>query len=201
MTIDVWLRRADEAFLDEIDEIIEDTMVQIFILHPKDEDELEEAKAQAQEHNPIFYCAPAALYGKIDAKCVAFSVHNIEELQTIQKLGKPLFLNASDLDEKMRLALTQNGHRGVILNALQSYEELEKFYISIGPDNIEAFDKPMLEKLPMQRIVMHSGYPGYGFEAIFETSKKISDVIFRPDPSIIAAATKNTLSLFEFKMS
>ena len=88
-----------------------------------------------------------------------------------------------------------------LLNALQSYEELEKFYISIGPDNIEAFDKPMLEKLPMQRIVMHSGYPGYGFEAIFETSKKISDVIFRPDPSIIAAATKNTLSLFEFKMS
>lgn len=201
MTIDVWIERADEAFLDEIDEIIEDTMVQIFILHPKDEDELHKAKAQAQEHNPIFYCAPAALCDKIDAKCVAFFVNSVEELQRIEKLGKPLFINAYDLDEKMRFALTQNGHRGVVLNALQSYEELEKFSISIGPDNIEAFEKPMLEKLPMERIVMHSGYPGYGFEEIFETSKKISDVIFRPDPSIIAAATKNTLSLFDFKKS
>jgi hypothetical protein len=50
----------------------------------------------------------------------------------------------------------------------------------------------------MEKLVMQSGYPEYGFEEIFETSKAISDVMFRPDPSILAAATKSALTLLGF---
>ena len=44
MTIDVNLCNADEAFLADIEEIMEDTMVQMFILHPKTISEIEEAQ-------------------------------------------------------------------------------------------------------------------------------------------------------------
>ena len=51
----------------------------------------------------------------------------------------------------------------------------------------------------MDRIVLQSGYPDYGFEQIFDTAKRISDVMFRPEQSIIANATRNALSLLGFK--
>lgn len=199
MTIDVNVHYADKEFLDDIDEIIEDTMVQIFILHPKDKAELERAQEQANEHNPLFYAAPLSLLDHIDSNCVALHVDSLDTLLASQHIQKPLFIKASILDRGMLEILKQKDYCGVILDATELYEELEKFHISIGPDNIEKFDPSILEKLSMQKIVLHSAYPDYGFDEIFETSKKISDIIFRPDPSIIAAATQNTLHLFDFK--
>ena len=64
--------------------------------------------------------------------------------------------------------------------------------------SLEDIDESM-EDTMVQKLVLQSGYPDFGFEGIFETSKAISDVMFRPDQSIIAEATKNSLLLFGFK--
>lgn len=76
---------------------------------------------------------------------------------------------------------------------------LEDFYVAIGPGNVKTFDADKLAKLPMQKLVLQSSYPDFGFGEIFETSKAISDLMLRPDQSIIAEATKNSLILFGFK--
>lgn len=199
MTVDVNVRAADEAFLDNIDEIIEDTMVQIFILQPRDLDELETAKEQADEYGSIFYCAPLSIYDEIDSNCVGFFVDNIHALKAVENSDKPIFVEESQLDDNMLKTLSTGTFRGIILNATTAHEELQKFYLAVGPGNVGDFDADILAKLPMERLVLQSSYPDYGFEEIFETSKAISDVMFRPDMSIIAAATKSSLELLGFK--
>ncbi len=197
MTVDVYVRSGDAAFLDDIDEIIEETMVQMFILQPRDLDELETAKEQADEHNPIFYCAPLTLRDEIDGNCVAFFVDDADALSAAPE--KPLFVEESQLDGTMVDVLAEGAFRGIILNATYAHEGLKDFYLGIGPGTVGKFDPDTLAKLPMERLVMQSGYPEYGFEAISETAKRISDIMFRPDQSIIAAATKSSLTLLGFK--
>ncbi|WP_345975836.1 hypothetical protein [Sulfurimonas sp. HSL3-7] len=197
MTVDVNVRYADAAFLEDIDEIIEDTMVQMFILQPRDPAALEAAKMQANEHTALFYSAPLTLSDKTDDNCVGFFVDDIGALASAA--GKPLFVDESQLDATMTRVLSEGGYRGIVLNALRVHDELENFYLAIGPGNVKAFDAEKLAKLPMQKLVLQSSYPDFGFGEIFETSKAISDVMFRPDPSIIAAATKSALTLLGFK--
>jgi hypothetical protein len=84
MTVDVNIRVADEQFLENIDEIMEETMVQIFILQPRDYDELTTAKEQADEYTAIFYCAPLTSYDEIDNNCVGFYVDNIHALEPVR---------------------------------------------------------------------------------------------------------------------
>ncbi len=198
MTVDVNVRAVDEQFLEEIDEIMEETMVQMFILQPRDYDELETAKEQADEYTSIFYCAPLTSYDEIDNNCVGFYVDNIHALEAVRPSNKPLFVDESQLDDKMVAALLEGNFHGVILNATTAHDALDKFYLAVGPGNVGKFDPDVLAKVPMEKLVMQSGYPEYGFEEIFETSKAISDVMFRPDPSILAASTKSALSLLGF---
>jgi hypothetical protein len=189
---------ADEQFLENIDEIMEETMVQIFILQPRDYDELTTAKEQADEYTAIFYCAPLTSYDEIDNNCVGFYVDNIHALEPVRPSKKPLFVDESQLNIEMVTALQKGSFHGVILNATAAHDELEKFYLAVGPGNVGKFDPDVLARVPMEKLVMQSGYPEYGFEEIFETSKAISDVMFRPDPSILAAATKSALTLLGF---
>ncbi|MGA7965981.1 MAG: hypothetical protein WCB49_08865, partial [Gammaproteobacteria bacterium] len=163
MTVDVYVRSGDAAFLDDIDEIIEETMVQMFILQPRDLDELETAKEQADEHNPIFYCAPLTLRDEIDGNCVAFFVDDADALSAAPE--KPLFVEESQLDGTMVDVLAEGAFRGIILNATYAHEGLKDFYLGIGPGTVGKFDPDTLAKLPMERLVMQSGYPEYGFEA------------------------------------
>lgn len=197
MTIDVNVLNADEAFLDDIDEVIEDTMVQIFLLRSSNESELESVKAKAARHNALFYYAPIALREKTDSKCLAFLVQNKQELQL--DCDKPIYIDAEILNENAIASLKASKQKGVILNATKTYPELENFYICLTNKNVGIFEEGLIEKLPLERLVLSSDYPEYGFEEIFTLSKKISDKNFRPDPSIIAAATKNCLNLFQLK--
>ncbi len=199
MTVDVNVHAVDDAFLDDIDEIMEETMVQMFILQPRDLDALETAKEQAEEYTSIFYCAPLTCYDEIDSNCVGFYVDNIHALGPVRSTNKPIFVDESQLDDEMVAALLEGDYRGIILDATTAHDELDKFCLAVGPGNVGKFDPEVLAKLPMEKLVMQSGYPEYGFEEIFETSKAISDVMFRPDPSIIAAATKSALTLLGFK--
>jgi len=197
MTIDVNLRRFDEEFFENLDEIMEDTMVQMFITHPANHAELERAKSICAEYGAIFYSAPLSLHTEADENCVAFSVSTAEDRALLPHSGKPIFIDESDLDESMTGDLA--GCRGVILNATREYPSLGGFYLAIGAENVGAFGTEALAALSMDRIVLQSGYPDHGFEEIFSAVKVISDAMFRPEQSIIARATKSSLELMGFR--
>jgi len=113
MTVDINVKLADEAMLDDLDEIMEDTMVQMFILQPRDDNALTEAQAQAREHPSIFYVAPLALSKKCDENCVGYFTQGGDELHApLPK--RPLFIEESAMDEKMVALLGEQNKTGPI---------------------------------------------------------------------------------------
>jgi len=199
MTIDVNLYRTDEAFFEDLDDIIEETMVQMFIMHPADAEEIEEAKELAGTHQELFYSAPIEFSEEVDANCVAFSVRDTDGLHSRHFPQKPLFIDESDLSSEVKEALKEKPFRGIILNATQPHDDLPGLHLSLGQNTIDRFDTDALNRLPMDRIVLQSLYPNHSFEAISDTVKSISNAMFRPEQSIIAQATKSSLELFGFR--
>lgn len=199
MTIDVNLHHTDEDFFDNLDEIIEDTMVQMFILHPSTMAELEDSKKVAAKYESIFYSIPLRLQHEADENCVAFSIQSDEDSALLPATGKPVVIDESRLNDAIVYALGEC--KGIILNATREHTALSNFYLALGAENIGAFDSDTLSGMSMDQIVLQSSYPRHGFEEISGAVKAISDAMFRPEQSIIARATKSSLELFGFRKS
>ena len=198
MTIDVNLCRADEIFLADIEEIMEDTMVQMFILHPKSISEIEETQEIANEYESIFYSVPLSLQDNAGSKCVAYSITSEAESMLLS-IEKPIVIDAELLNNTMIMKLS--GSRGIILNPTQEYTALEGFYLAMGIGNVRACETEVLAQMSMDKIVFQSTYPSHGFDDIMECVKVISNAMFRPEQSIIARATKSSLEMFGFRKS
>jgi hypothetical protein len=199
MTIDVNLCLADEEFFENLDDIMEDSMVQMFILHPKTISDINETKEIAEEYGSIFYSVPLHLSNEADGNCVAFSITCEEDIALLSTCEKPIVLDESYLSESVVASL--GAYRGIILNATCEHESLSNFYLAMGAGNVGAFDTESLSKMSMDRIVLQSSYPEHGFEEIMDCVKVISNAMFRPEQSIIARATKSSLELFGFRKS
>lgn len=199
MTVDVNVTQMDEAFLDDIDEIMEDTLIQLFIVHPKSAQELADVQQSARDNNEIFYSIPLSLKEQADANCKAYYVDDASALLALSSVDKPLYIDAALIDDAVTEKLNALGAEGIILNPTKAYEALPTFFISIGANNVEAFEHEVLANLDMDDLVLESSYPAHPFDIIDQTAKIISDAMFRPEQSIIAHATTSSLKLFGFK--
>ncbi len=196
MTIDVNVKQLDHTFLDDIDEIMEDTMVQIFIVHPTTQEEIESVKNEAQQHNSIFYTVPYTLRDTASQKCIGYTLDANDAIEVELLKDKVLFIDETDLTPELRTKMQDPSIKGIILNPTSDHQELEHFLLSFGTHTLDHFDAELLSGLSMDRLVLQSGYPDNDFETLDETAKKISDIMFRPEHSIIARATKSSLELF-----
>jgi hypothetical protein len=193
MTIDVHISEYDDAFIDNIEDIVEDTIVGMFVLHPKDLNSLEKIQELSEEYHNIFYAVPSELLNKTCEKCVGVVVSKTHELESLDQ--HVVMIEETNLDETFSKALQK--HKGIVLNATKSHETLENFFVSISPNSVDLFDKDELKKLSMKRIALQSNYPKYEFDDVYTTVEKISHVMFRSEQSITLEATKNTLQLFD----
>lgn len=196
MTIDVNVKQLDDRFLDDIDEIIEDTMVQIFIVHPISQEEIESVKHEAMQQNSIFYTVPYKLRESASQKCIGYTIDANDLFDIEQLQDKVVFIDEADLTPDMITKLQDPSIKGIILNPTTDHHELGDFLLSFGTDTLDHFDTEVLGTLSMDHLVLQSGYPDNTFDTLHETAKKISDVMFRPEHSIIARATKSSLELF-----
>jgi len=196
MTIDVNVKQLDDTFLDDIDEIIEDTMVQIFIVHPSTQEEIERVKDEVMQHNSLFYTVPYTLRESASDKCVGYTIGAEDIIDTEMLKDKVVFIEEADLTKELQSKLKDPSMKGIILNPTSEHQELEHFLLSFGTNTLDQFDAELLSGLSMDRLALQSGYPENDFETLYETAKKISDVMFRPEHSIIARATKSSLALF-----
>ena len=195
MTIDVNVKQLDQPFLDDIDEIMEDTMIQIFIVHPSTPEEIARVKDEAMQHNSIFYTVPYALRETASQKCIGYTIDANDSLDIELLKDKVMFIDEADLTPELRTKLQDPSMKGIILNPTSEHQDLEHFLLSFGPETLDHFDAEVLSKLSMDRLALQSGYPDHGFETLDATAKKISDIMFRPEHSIIARATKSALAL------
>ena len=196
MTIDVNVKQLDNTFLEEIDEIMEDTMVQIFIIHPSTREEIERVKNEAMQHNSIFYTVPYTLRDSVSQKCIGYKLEANDLIDIKLLKDKVIFIDEADLTPELRTKIQDPSMKGIILNPTSEHKELEHFLLSFGPNTLNNFDAEVLGNLSMDRLVLQSGYPDNDFETLDKTAKKISDIMFRPEHSIIARATKSSLELF-----
>ena len=199
MTIDVNLYRADEDFFENLDDIMEDSMVQMFILHPQTLSDIQETKVIAEEYGSIFYSLPLHLRNEADGNCVAFSISCEEDCTLLSTCEKPIMVDESYLSASVVASL--GSCRGIVLNATGEHESLSNFYLAMGVGNVGAFDSECLSKMSMDRIVLQSTYPEHEFDEMMDCVKVISNAMFRPEQSIIARATKSSLELFGFRKS
>lgn len=197
MIVDAYVKELDSALLEDLDEIKEDSNVDIFIIHPRDETTLEEIQKIVSQINGLFYCAPISLKEKCNDKCLAYFLDDISLLD--DAITTPLYINADDLTPELQEKLIHEDHKGIILNATQLYEDLANFFVAIGPSNVSEFDLAVLANVSMDKIVLQSAYPEHDFEDIFQSVKVISSTLFRPEESIIARATLHILTLFGLK--
>lgn len=197
MIVDAYVKELDSVLIEDLDEIKEDSNVDIFIIHPRDETALEEIQQIVSQMNGLFYCAPISLKESCDDKCLAYYLDDISLLD--DAIMTPLYINAEDITPDLQEKLIHEGHKGIILNATKLYEDLPNFFVAIGPSNISKFDLAVLANVSMDKIVLQSSYPEHDFEDIFESVKVISSSIFRPEESIIARATLHILTLFGLK--
>lgn len=197
MIVDTYVKGLDTALIEDIDEIKEDSNVDIFIIHPRDEVALQETQKIVSQINGLFYCAPLSLKESCDDKCLAYFLDDISLLDP--DITAPLYINANDLTSELQKELIHQNHKGIILNATRLYEDLPNFFVAIGPSNVSEFDLAVLANVSMDKIILQSAYPEHDFEDIFNSVKVISSAIFRPEESIIARATLHTLTLFGLK--
>jgi hypothetical protein len=192
MTIDVQVNEYDDQFIENIEDIVEETLVGMFVLHPKDIQSLEDVQALSNQHPNIFYALPPKLLENRCEKCVAVVISSVEDLENLT--DNVIMIEEKFLDKLMVKAL-QNS-KGIILNATKNHENLENFFVSISPGSVDFYDKDQLNKLSMKKLALQSSYPQYEFDDVYTCVEKISHTMFRSEQSITLEATKNTLQLF-----
>lgn len=196
MTIDVHVKRLDEIFPEEIDEIMEDTMVQLFVVHPATEQEIESVQQEAMRHNGIYYTMPYRLRELSAQKCIGYKIGPDDRIDPDIPEQKAIFVDESDLTPQLEAQLREASLQGIILNPTRIHPKLKHFLLSFGSETLEHFDAEAVASLTMDALVLESGYPDHGFTSLYDTAKKISDIMFRPEQSIIARSTQSALKLF-----
>lgn len=193
MTVDLFVSPSGltETFFDELDEIIEDTMIQVFVLQIRHADEISRVQAACLEHTPLFYAIPLSMADQSDENCVGYFVDDWARLEPY--LDHTLFVEALSLDDEKCKVLASA--KGVILNATQLFSTLPHFTLGLSYESAQAFDHESLCSLPMDRVGLQSHYPQGDFHDITRCVKVISDAMFRPEQSIVARATRQSLLL------
>ncbi len=195
MIVDVYVKSISKDFIDLLDEIKADSQVERFIVHPRKKEALEYVKAFAREVPCLFYCAPLSLQAQCDQNCLAYFLDDPSALHP--QIDKPLYVKATSLSDEIKEFLITHGLKGIIMNAKELFEELSDFFVAIGPANIDYFSTADLSRQAADRIVFQSSFPDYGFDDIHESIKQFALASFKPEESIISAATIRSLELFK----
>ncbi len=194
MIVDVYVKSISRDFVNLLDEIKADSQVGRFIVHPRKEEALKHVQAYASEFPCLFYCAPLSLQSQCDQNCLAYFLDDPAALHP--QIDKPLFVKATALSEEIKEFLITHGLRGIIMNAKERFEELSNFFVAIGPGNIQDFTPDDLGR-SADRIVFQSSFPDYGFNDIRQSVRQFALATFKPEETIISAATSRSLELFQ----
>jgi hypothetical protein len=185
----------DEEFLDELDDFIEDTRVEYFIINPKTKDELDKTQKISTKYQRFKYTLPIEFKDNIDKNCMAIRINQVDELDSIDDF--PLVIDSKDLNDEFIEALNKKGSKGVILNAIESDNRLENFAFSISHDSLKNWTKKGITDTDYNKLAMQSDFPNYSYDELFEMLKEMSDLTFRAEQSIATGGTRTVLKTFK----
>lgn len=194
MNID--LSGINEEFLEELDDFIEDTRVEYFIINPRTKEELVKTLEISSNYQRFKYTLPIGFKDKIDKNCMAIRITQINEIDLVEK-DFPLVIDSKDLNDEFIDTLNKKGIKGVILDAIESDNRLENFAFSISHKSLKNWTKKGITDTNYNKLALQSDYPEYSYDELFDMLKQMSDLTFRAEQSIATGGTRTVLKTFK----
>ena len=195
LDMNINLQGIDEEFLEELDELIEETRVEYFIINPSTQEELTKTQKICKEYERFKYSIPVTLLSSQDNNCVALQIKEVNELNINDKL--PLVIESQVLDDNFIEILNKSNIQGIILNAQESDNRLINFTYSISHTSLKKWSKKGLTDTDYNKLALQSDYPNYSYDDLFEILlKEMSDMTFRAEQTIAAGGTRRILKTF-----
>ena len=194
--MNIKLNGIDEDFLEEFDELIEETRVEYFIINPISNEEVNKTIELANSNQRFKYTLPLEYLDKKDKNCVAIKIEKSEDLEKIDSM--PVVIESSNLNDNFIDVLNSKDFKGVVLNAKESDNRLEKFAYSISHDSLKDWTKRGIYDTDYNKIALQSDYPDFSYDDLLDgLLKDISDLTFRAEQTIAAGGTRTVLKTFK----
>lgn len=186
----------NEEFLDELDELIEETRVEYFIINPKTKEELQKAQDLAILNQRFKYTMYPQFLSLKDDNCVAFNILKPEDLHIIDDM--PIVIESEILDDNFIEVLNDNSVKGVVLNSKEKDVSLKNFAFSISHNTLKNWSKEVIYETDYNKIALQSDYPNFSYDELVDgLLKEISDLTFRAEQTIAAGGTRTILKTFK----
>lgn len=196
LDMNIKLNGIDEDFLEEFDELIEETRVEYFIINPISNEEVNKTIELANSNQRFKYTLPLEYLDKKDKNCVAIKIEKSEDLEKIDSM--PVVIESSNLNDNFIDVLNSKDFKGVVLNAKESDNRLEKFAYSISHDSLKDWTKRGIYDTDYNKIALQSDYPDFSYDDLLDgLLKDISDLTFRAEQTIAAGGTRTVLKTFK----
>lgn len=195
LDMNINLAGIDEEFLDELDDFIEDTRVEYFIVNPKTKEEVQKSLEIASKYQRFKYILPLEFLNDIDKNCVAIRINNVQQIDEVS--GFSLVIDSKDLNDEFIELLNKKSLKGVILDAVESDNRLENFVFSISHQSLKNWTKKGITDTDYNKLALQSDYPKYSYDELFDMLKEMSDLTFRAEQSIATGGTRTVLKTFK----
>ena len=196
LDMNINLAGIDEEFLDELDDFIEDTRVEYFIVNPRTKEEVQKSLEIASKYQRFKYILPLEFLNDIDKNCVAIRINNVQQIDEVS--GFSLVIDSKDLNVEFIELLNKKSLKGVILDAVESDNRLENFAFSISHQSLKNWTKKGITDTDYNKLALQSDYPKYSYDELFDMLKEMSDLTFRAEQSIATGGTRTVLKTFGF---
>jgi hypothetical protein len=195
LDMNIKLEGINKDFLEELDELIEDTRVEYFIINPLTKDEVKKTKSICHESERFKYTLPIEFKDLRDDNCIAMKITQPQEITLVQ--NSPIVVISKYLTDNFIEVLNDSGIRGVVLDAKESDNRLINFTYAISHNSLANWSKSGITHTDYNRLALQSDYPTYSYNELIDgLLKDISDLTFRAEQTIAAGGTRTILRTF-----
>ena len=185
----------DDEFLNELDELIEETRVEYFIINPSTKEEIDKTQAICKEYERFKYTLPVQFTEQKDLNCMAIKIQQENEIDLVKNI--PLVIDSSDLNDSFITSLNNKDVVGIVLNSKESDSALVNFTYCISHNSLKKWTKKALTDTDYNRLALQSDYPNFSYDELFDNLlKDMSDITFRAEQTIAAGGTRTILKMF-----
>ncbi len=98
LDMNINLAGIDENFLNELDDFIEDTRVEYFIINPRCKEEVIKTLEITSKYQRFKYTLPLQFLDDIDKNCVAIRINDTQQIDEVS--GFSLVIDSKDLNDE-----------------------------------------------------------------------------------------------------
>jgi|GEM_PF-2388914 len=197
LDMNIKLEGIDEEFLEEFDELIEETRVEYYFINPTTKEEIEKTQELCEEYERFKYSIPAKFYDLKDKNCLAVKIESVDDLALVTE-ELPIVIDSSCLDDSFIETLNTKKIKGVVLDSKESDNRLENFAYAVSYDSIKDWTNKGMMDTDFNKLALQSNYPKYDYDHLLDVLlKEMSDMTFRAEQSIASGGTRTLLKMFK----